>query len=114
MPWLRAADAAGRGGHQGAESQPGASATIEPQGGSPRVKCPGYALLTPRAGVRTKVRNRKRGLPPDRSRAAGVRTRVRIATGGFRPSAQDFGKRDAKHTEPQGGSPRVKCPATHR
>jgi hypothetical protein len=27
----------------------------EPQGGSPRVKNPGYALLTPQARVRTKA-----------------------------------------------------------
>ncbi|MEY3173870.1 MAG: hypothetical protein RLZZ436_1784 [Planctomycetota bacterium] len=35
---------------------------------------------------------------------AGVRTRVRIATGGFRPPAHNLGKRDAKRTEPQGGN----------
>ena len=29
--------------------------TLEPQGGSPRVKSPGYAMLTPRVGARTKV-----------------------------------------------------------
>ncbi|MEY3172816.1 MAG: hypothetical protein RLZZ436_729 [Planctomycetota bacterium] len=63
--------------------------TLRPLGSGPRAKCPANATLTPRAGVRT---------------------RVRIATGGFRPPAQKRGKRGGQSTEPQGGSPRVKCP----
>ncbi|MEY3173895.1 MAG: hypothetical protein RLZZ436_1809 [Planctomycetota bacterium] len=61
------AHGAGRGAHQGATPQPGPSAAIEPHGGSLRVKNYGYALVTLPAGVRTRVRERNRGLPPVRS-----------------------------------------------
>ncbi|MEY3175654.1 MAG: hypothetical protein RLZZ436_3568, partial [Planctomycetota bacterium] len=73
----------------------------EPPGGSLRVKCPA-----------TRRSRRRQGRAP----------RCEIATGGFRPSAQDRGKHDANRTEPQGGhaneppggSLRVKYPATRR
>jgi hypothetical protein len=73
------------------ESQPGASArplmisantmpnAHEPPGGSLRVKSPGNVLLTPRAGVRTKVRNRNRGLPPVRSSFRQTRCQTRMS-----------------------------------